>query len=177
MIKVVVFDADKTLWDHSNISALKPPLKILNEDSIEDSNGHRVTLFPDVRETLYELKDMGFYLALATWNIPEKTEAVLSALKLKEYFDLIISREYPFKFIYISHIISMFRLLKKVEIKPNEILFIDDRRVHFGNTWLYVGDVNCLEMWSDVNNHKQIIEKIKTIYNSKKLSEKNYSNA
>lgn len=176
MIKVVVLDADKTLWDHPNISNLKPPLKLVNENSLEDSSGSKVTLFSGVRETLQELKDMGFYLVLATWNIPEKTEIVLSTLKLKNYFDLIVSREYPFKFIYISHIISLLRQSKKVEIKPEEILFVDDRRVHFGNTWLYVGNVNCLEMWGDINNHKQIIEKIKSIYNSEKLSEKNYSN-
>ena len=176
MIKVVVFDADRTLWDHPNISNLKPPLKIISENSIEDSIGNKVTLFPEVRETLRELKDMGFYLALATWNIPEKTELVLNTLKLKDFFDIVISREYPFKFIYISHIISLFRQ-RKIEVKPHEILFIDDRRIHFGNTWLYIGNVNCLEMWNDVNSHKQIIEKIKTIYNSKTISEKNYNNA
>ncbi|MFP3189416.1 MAG: magnesium-dependent phosphatase-1, partial [Sulfolobaceae archaeon] len=46
MIKVVVLDADKTLWDHPNISDLKPPLKLVNENSLEDSSGSKVTLFP-----------------------------------------------------------------------------------------------------------------------------------
>ncbi len=176
MIKLVVFDADKTLWDHHNISLFEEPLKIINQNSIEDSKGNKLTLFPSVRETLQKLKEMGLYLALVTWNFPEKTQLVLKALKLDHFFDLVVSHDYPFKFLYISEIISRFHE-KGINLKPVEFVFIDDRKINFGNTWLYIGNVVCLEMWGDINDHRQIVEKIKTIYNSNEFSEKNYSNA
>ncbi|BFH74473.1 magnesium-dependent phosphatase-1 [Sulfurisphaera javensis] len=161
MIKIVVFDADKTLWDHYNISIFKKPYKLINENSIEDSEGNKLTLFPEVRETLKNIKDMGLLLGLATWNLPEKTDEILSLLGLKEYFDIIVSKDFPFKFIFLIEIINKIRE-KGISIKPDEIMFIDDRRVHFGNTWLYLGNVKCVEIWSDIFHHKQILEKIKS---------------
>ncbi|GAA5418926.1 hypothetical protein Stok01_00882 [Sulfurisphaera tokodaii] len=161
MIKIVVFDADKTLWDHYNISIFKKPYKLINENSIEDSEGNRLTLFPEVRDTLKSLKDMGLFIGLATWNLPEKTYEILDLLKIREYFDIITSKDYPFKFIFIAEIIDKMRE-KGIYLKPDEIMFIDDRRVHFGNTWLYLGNIKCLEMWSDIIHHKQILEKIKS---------------
>lgn len=161
MIKVVVFDADKTLWDHHNISIFKKPYKLVNENSVEDSSGNKLTLFPDVRDTLKKIKDMGIITALATWNLPEKTEEILTLLNLKEYFDIIVSRDFPFKFLYISEIINRVKEMD-ITIRPDEIIFVDDRRVHFGNVWLYLGDIKCLEMWNDIHSHKQILEKIKS---------------
>ncbi|AHC51779.1 magnesium-dependent phosphatase-1 [Sulfolobus acidocaldarius SUSAZ] len=177
MIKLVVFDADKTLWTHSNISIFRPPIRLIDENSVEDSIGNKLRLFENVRETLSEIRQMGLFTAMATWNIPEKTELVLSTLKLKDYFDVIVSNEHPYKFLYIIEIINKLSSLKNVKIKPDEIIFVDDRRSHFGNIWLYVGKVNCLEMWVDVTSYTQLLEKIKTIYKLKEESKKIYNNA
>ena len=160
MIKLVVFDADKTLWDHHNVSIFRKPYKLLDEDSIEDSAGNRLKLFPEVREILKEIKNMGLIIALATWNLPEKIDEILTLLNLKEYFDIIISRDYPFKFLFLIEIINRMKE-KGILLNPEEIVFINDRRDHFGNIWLYLGNVKCLEMWKDIHNHKEILEKIK----------------
>ncbi|TRM82096.1 magnesium-dependent phosphatase-1, partial [Sulfolobus sp. A20-N-F6] len=78
---------------------------------------------------------------------------------LSKYFDVIVARPYPYKFLMISQIIVE---LDKVglKVKPNEILFVDDRRGHFGNVWLYLGDVKCLEMWKDIMGYKDILNMI-----------------
>ncbi len=159
MIKVVVFDADKTLWDHHNISEFEDPLKLLDENTLEDARGRRLNLFPHVRETLRELKQRGLILAVATWNVEEIAKKVFNTLDLSKYFDVIIARPYPYKFLMISQIIVE---LDKVglKVKPNEILFVDDRRGHFGNVWLYLGDVKCLEMWKDIMGYKDILNMI-----------------
>ncbi|NON62588.1 magnesium-dependent phosphatase-1 [Acidianus sp. RZ1] len=156
MIKTVIFDADKTLWDHYNISEFEEPLKVINETQVEDSNGNKLTLFPSVKETLKELKKRGIIVGMATWNFPHKTTAVLKALELEKYFDIIISRDYPFKFIMITEILNNLRYEKNISIKPEEVLFVDDRRIHFGNVWLYLGNVKCVEMWKDIHDHKEI---------------------
>ncbi|QKQ99522.1 magnesium-dependent phosphatase-1 [Metallosphaera tengchongensis] len=159
MIKLVIFDADKTLWDHYNISEFQDPLTLAGRDVVVDSKGRTLSLFPNVRKTLEELRRRGVRLAMATWNFPHKTDKVLKALELYDYFDLIVSRDYPYKFVMISEIIREFRK-RNLNLKPEEILFVDDRRAHFGNVWIYVGKVNCLEMWKDISDHLEIISKV-----------------
>ena len=38
-IKLVVFDADKTLWTHSDISSLILPFKLVSSNILTDANG------------------------------------------------------------------------------------------------------------------------------------------
>ncbi|AWR97598.1 magnesium-dependent phosphatase-1 [Acidianus sulfidivorans JP7] len=159
-IKLVIFDADKTLWDHYNISQFEDPIKVINENEIEDYKGNKLKVFPEVRDTLAELKNRGILIGLATWNFPEKTEKILKILNLYNYFDIIISRDFPYKFIMISEIYNEIKK-KGIKIKPEEIMFIDDRRSHFGNVWLYLGNINCIEMWKDIRNHKEILFMVK----------------
>jgi len=156
-IKVVIFDADKTLWDHYNISEFEEPIKIINRDEIEDIKGRKLKVFPEVRSTLEELKRNNLILGMATWNYPEKTERMLGILNLRRYFDVIVSRDFPFKFIMISEIINELKN-RGISVKPENIMFIDDRRVHFGNVWLYLGKVKCVEMWKDISCHSQILK-------------------
>ena len=164
MLKLVVFDADKTLWDHHNISDFEEPLKLVGTDSVEDSKGNKLTLFPYVREALKEIKSMNLLLGLATWNIPQKTERVLKLLNLWDVFDFIASNDYPYKFLGLTEIIVKARE-RGYRIRPEEIAFFDDRRVHFGNVWLYLGRVNCFEMWTDVKSFKEVVEVVKSLMN------------
>ncbi len=162
MIKAVVFDADKTLWDHHNISIFKEPLTLVNRDSVVDSDGNKLTLFPYVREALKGIKDMGLILGMATWNFPEKTERVLKLLGLWDLFDVVISRDYPYKFLHLSEFILRLRDMG-ITIRPEEIAFFDDRRAHFGNVWLYLGGVKCFEMWKDVKSFEEVLELVRKL--------------
>lgn len=162
MIKAVVFDADKTLWDHHNISEFEEPLRLIDNNTVEDSKGRTLHLFSDVRETLKELKNKGLIVGLATWNIEEKTKKILDILDLTQYFDIIISLQYPYKFLMIGYIIIE-SYKRGISLKPNEILFLDDRRWNFGNIWLYLGDVKCLEVGKDITSYKDIFKIINGI--------------
>ena len=155
MIKVVVFDADKTLWDHHNVLEFEEPLKLVDANTIEDSKGRVLHLYPEVREVLKELKNKGLILGLATWNTEEKIIKILNMLDLIQYFDIIVARTYPYKFLMLSDIIIEIHK-RNIHVKPNEILFLDDRRGHFGNVWLYLGNVKCLEMWKDITRYRDI---------------------
>ncbi len=157
MIRVVVFDADKTLWNHYNISEFVEPLKRISEDEIEDSTGNKLKLFNNVRNSLTELKKRGYILGMATWNIPEKTSVVLKTLELDWLFDEIVSRPFPYKFIMIGDILLNLRK-KGLEVKREEVIFVDDRRVHFGNVWLYLPGVKCFEMWRDIQDHVEVFK-------------------
>lgn len=158
--KLVIFDADKTLWDHHNISEFEEPIKIVSEDEIEDCKGRKLKVFPEVRETLKELKDRGIILALATWNLPEKTEKILKILRLDNFFDVVVSKDFPYKFIMLSEIFVKIKE-RGISVKPEEIIFVDDKRIHFGNVWLYLGNIKCVEMWKDIKTHREILNLIK----------------
>ncbi len=56
MIKLVIFDADKTLWDHYNISEFEEPFSVIDGNVLRDSKGRTLKVFPNVRRTLDELK-------------------------------------------------------------------------------------------------------------------------
>lgn len=159
MIKAVVFDADRTLWDHHNISEFEEPLTLLEKDVLIDAKGRKLRVFQNVRRTLNELKERGLVIGMATWNLSYKTSVVLRKLELDHLFDVVVSRDFPYKFLMLGDFILEMRRRGKT-IRPEEILFVDDRRVHFGNVWIYLGRVNCVEMWKDINDHLEILSKI-----------------
>ncbi|MEM0173529.1 MAG: magnesium-dependent phosphatase-1 [Sulfolobaceae archaeon] len=160
MIKVVIFDADKTLWDHHNISEFEGELIRIDKDTITDSKGNKLKLAEGVRDTLEFLKSMKKIIGMATWNYEEKLIKILTMLEIRDYFDIIISRPYPYKFIMIKEIIRML-IERGIQIKPEEILFVDDRRQHFGYVWLYNGNIKCIEMWKDVKSFNELLDFIK----------------
>jgi magnesium-dependent phosphatase-1 len=162
MIRAVVYDADKTLWDHHNVSEFVEPIKIESQDTVVDSEGRKLVLFPEVKETLGYIKSKGLLLGMATWNFEDKVMRILSLLGIDQYFDVVVARSYPYKFIMLAHFINSLRR-KGIRIRPSEILFVDDRRLHFGNIWYYIGDIKCLEMWKDLKSHKELIGVIESI--------------
>ena len=95
-IQLIVFDLDKTLWDHEDASTLEPPYKRIGEDSIVDSHGRTLSLYPNVRNILKELKSRGLLLAIASWNL-ERVGEILRILDIAKYFDVICIEPHPDK--------------------------------------------------------------------------------
>ena len=69
MVKIVVFDLDSTLWDHIDVSSMKPPFKLLDDNTIIDSIGDKLRLYPCVRKILEKLKNRRYKLSIASWNV------------------------------------------------------------------------------------------------------------
>ncbi|BBD73999.1 magnesium-dependent phosphatase-1 [Sulfodiicoccus acidiphilus] len=162
VIKAVVYDADKTLWNHHNISELVEPMSV-SGDVLVDGRGDRVVVFPGVRDTLKTLRETGIMLGLATWNYESATKRVLSLLDLR--FDVVVSKDYPYKFMMLMEFLIRASQLG-MRIKPDEVLYVDDRRDHFGYIWFHIGKVKCLEMWKDVKEHREILKMIENEPNS-----------
>ena len=47
---VLFFDLDGTLWDHKDVSSLKPPFVRINTNKIRDSEGTIVKRFSKLRQ-------------------------------------------------------------------------------------------------------------------------------
>jgi magnesium-dependent phosphatase-1 len=151
MVKLIVYDVDKTIWDHYNVSEFEPPFKKEN-NSIYDSKGRKLTLFPGVRETLIEVSKYNVFLGLATWNNEKPLYEILDMLGILRFFKYVVARPYPYKSYMLLEIIKELRKAGN-NLKPEEIVYIDDRRIHFGKIWLELGPVKCIEMWKDFKDH------------------------
>jgi magnesium-dependent phosphatase-1 len=65
-IRLVIFDADKTLWTHSDISRLVLPFRLVSRDVITDANGESFQLFDGVRELLEGLESKRVLITMAS---------------------------------------------------------------------------------------------------------------
>ena len=104
-IKCVIFDLDYTLLNH-----------------------YTYRLYDDVVEILSELKSNGYKVALASYNAYAKN--VLKEFDIYDYFDYIEYEDVRYSnWNNIDNKRSMLeRLIKKLNVEAQEILFIDDQR-------------------------------------------------
>lgn len=84
---LLLVDLDKTLWDHDDISQLKPPFKKINGLSIVDSNGVKVSVYSEIVYLVKWAKSNGALTVTLSWNVPEVAIEALKALELTDLFD------------------------------------------------------------------------------------------
>jgi HAD superfamily hydrolase (TIGR01509 family) len=86
-----------------------------------------IRLLPEVKDTLAKVRDRGFMQSVATNKTVTEAERILSELDISDYFDLMtgfLSVEKPK-----PEPDMIFYLLEKLEVKPEETIFIDDTHV------------------------------------------------
>jgi magnesium-dependent phosphatase-1 len=65
-IRLVILDADRTLWDHPDISSLTLPFKKVDKNSLIDAKGEAISLFDGIIDLLKGLKERGLIISLVT---------------------------------------------------------------------------------------------------------------
>lgn len=85
-VRLVVFDCDRTLWDHHNVSELSLPFRRIDDDAVEDADGMQVRLAPGVRQVMEALRRRGILISVASWNRPEAVFAIFEQLRLTPFF-------------------------------------------------------------------------------------------
>jgi magnesium-dependent phosphatase-1 len=125
--KLFVFDLDETLWSVSEglCSLVLPPFQIPRPDRIENDRGFWVELKPGVRSLFEFLKGKGRYISIASRNDPGPTMDLLDALQLSRHLDFPQLAWRP-KTDSIRRIIREIKKRDKVNIKPQEVFFLDD---------------------------------------------------
>jgi magnesium-dependent phosphatase-1 len=140
--KLFILDCDRTLWDGVS-SHLVGALRRSGEDSIVDTLGRRIRLYPTVRETLKRLSDQGDLLSFVSWNA--RGGNLLQVLKL---FGLLPLFQYGSVSLRHSKVRMVSRILQKTRNDRFDqdflqVYFIDDarralRRVSARYPWITV---------------------------------------
>jgi len=157
--KIVFLDLDGTVWSSHDISSQTPPFKRIGSFEIIDSEGLVVRLKPGVIEFLKWAKNVGLKVYSLSWNIPEIACEALEAFGIHELFDGHCIEFHPHKGKMMREAIEKCRL----NVKPCEIVYVDDRRIHLDEIFREVGKIIFIQMNIDVKDFydlKRILERM-----------------
>jgi magnesium-dependent phosphatase-1 len=155
-IRLVILDLDLTLWDHRNVTALVRPFRRIGDDAIEDQSGVRVTLFPGVRTLLDGLRERGLIVACASWNDPRPVEEIFDLLNLGHYFHHKKIEPHPHKQQTIGALFGELAA-SGITLAPDEVLYVDDRRIHLDAIREAVGPVRFLQYGVDIKGLDEVL--------------------
>lgn len=158
-IRLVILDCDRTLWDHRNASDLKLPFTRLDNDSVQDSAGVVVRLFPGARQLLDTLREQRVLISIASWNVPEPVFAIFDLLGLTDYFVRPKVDPDPHKD---RTIAATLRELahEGIALRPEEVLFVDDKPSHLEEVRAALGPVRTLQAGVQVGDLREILHHI-----------------
>ena len=154
--RILFIDLDGTVWNCLDISLLTPPFTRINENEIIDSSGVIVKLFPKVRDFLKWAKNAGLYVASLSWNIREIAVEALKAFNIYELFDNHYIEFHPHKGIVMKKAINEIKTIIRYEVKPCNIVYIDDRTIHLDEVKREVGNVVFIHMWKNFKDYDEV---------------------
>lgn len=165
MVKLVVFDADETLWsvERGFASTLVLPLRKVDDDVVVDAAGVRVRLFPGVRGLLEELKRRGVLVSLASANDeePNKVEMLLELFGIREYF-LFPQVCWERKSRSVRKIVELVRGMG-VDLEFSEVLFVDDSEYNILDVKGGCPGVKTLQVGRDIAGVAQLLRELDSL--------------
>ncbi len=160
MIKLLVLDLDGTVWDHPDASSLQPPYTKLDDDVAVDSRGTRVTLTKGVRWFLEKVYGK-VALAVCSWNKWDNAFELLKIFDLHKFFGYLGIEPHPHKYLVFEKIIEWYKSEYGRSIRAEEILYVDDRRIHLDEIYEHIGNVRFVQMGVDVRDFYELYELVK----------------
>nr|MDO8063845.1 magnesium-dependent phosphatase-1 [Candidatus Freyrarchaeum guaymaensis] len=163
VIKLVIFDADETLWSVSEgyASTLVLPLRRVGDDLVVDAYGVRVRLFSGVRELLEELRRRGVIVSLVSANDeePNKVRLLLEAFGIDRYFAF-PQVNWRRKSENVRRVVELVRSRLGFEVSFDEVLFLDDSPFNIEDVRSRCPGVKTIQVGLDVRDVGEVLEKI-----------------
>ncbi|RFA98515.1 magnesium-dependent phosphatase-1 [Pyrobaculum aerophilum] len=154
---LIALDLDGTVWDHHDISSLYPPFKRVSPLKIQDSRGAEVTLRKHVRDFLQWARNSGHIITTLSWNDFQVAYQALRAFEIDAYFHYLVIEPHPRKDKMLYYLLRRIKAERGVEIKPQDIVYIDDRDIHIREIWENIGPVRFIQFGIDVKCFLEII--------------------
>ena len=152
---LLLLDLDGTLWDHLDVSALKPPFKLVQPGVIADSNGAHLRIYRYMIELAVWARRSGGIVASLSWNVPYNALEALRTLRVDSVFDYHLIEPHPWKGRILSKFLSMLYMERRIAIPPGRIIYFDDRDIHLDDIRRAVGPVNYVKSNSDCKNFEE----------------------
>ncbi len=159
MIKLLVLDLDGTIWDHLDASSLTPPYTKIGEDIVVDSRGTRVALRRGARWFLAKVYGR-IALAVASWNEWSKAYELLRVFGLDHYFGYLGIEPHPNKYLVLEKILKWYKHTYDETLHPDEILYVDDRRIHLEDIYRHIGKIRFLQMRVDIRDFYELYRRL-----------------
>lgn len=155
-VKLVILDLDRTLWDYHNVTELRAPFTAIDAQTVADATGVQVRLQPGARELLDTLRERGILISIASWNEPAPAFAILEALRLRDYFVHPKVEFHPYKERMVSDLVRELSA-EGIHVRPEEILYVDDRALHFRRVRQAVGPIQTLQAGVEIRDPRDVI--------------------
>jgi len=153
-------DLDGTVWDHKDISALKPPFKRISQDTIVDDNNIRVTLNTEVIDLIKWALDNNALVSTLSWNNPLKAYKALKAFELLSLFHYLAIENTPRKDKMIEKLLENIEREQGIKFTSDKIVYIDDRDIHIQDIYRNIGRILFLHYLKDVHTKEEAINLI-----------------
>ncbi len=138
---VLALDLDGTVWNHHDISRLKPPFHSLTSGKIVDADGVVVTLNHGVGAVISAAESVDYVIASLSWNNPEIATEALKSFGLYERFHYHCIHPLPTKHKCLKELLDQIREETGVILDPGDVVYVDDRPIHVADISSYVGNV------------------------------------
>ncbi len=152
---ILFLDLDGTLWDHKDISSLKPPFAKVNESKIEDSRGVEVKLHEVSLKLLRWAKKRGAITSTLSWNVPEIAMEAIKAFGIDKEFDYFIIDPTPYKGRAALRLLQRLKDERGCVPPPCGIVYIDDRDIHIAEVKEKLGDIVFFTIWKDFRSFEE----------------------
>lgn len=163
MIRLVVFDADETLWsiEEGYASTLVLPLRKVDDDLVVDALDVSVQLLPGVRRLLDELSRRGVIISLVSANDeePNKVEMLLELFGIRDYFSF-PQVNWQRKSRNVRRIVELVREKMGVDLDFAEVLFVDDSEFNVMDVKGGCPGVRVLQVGRDIPSITLLLEKL-----------------
>ncbi len=157
-VVLIALDLDGTVWDHLDISSLYPPFKRVGPLTIADSRGVVVNLRPRLRYFLQWAWGAGHILTTLSWNDFDVAYQALRAFELDGYFHYLAIEPHPRKDKMLYRVLRQIREERGVEIRPSDVVYVDDRDIHIREIWENIGPVRFFQFGKDVRCFTELVE-------------------
>ena len=157
-IRLVIFDCDRTLWSHEDVSSLRLPFHRIDDETVADAQGIPVRLFPEVRAVLERLRHGGVICSIASWNRPEPVFSVFDLLDLRRFFTHPKVEFHPNKDRMVRALLDELRD-EGHEFRPEEILFVDDRARNLDAVRSAIGPIQTLQPGVDFADFREVLRR------------------
>lgn len=162
---LLLLDLDGTMWDHLDVSALRPPFRMVEQGVIVDSNGVRVTLYSYMVKLALWARTRGALVASLSWNVPYNALEALRAFCIDGVFDYHLIEPHPWKGRVLARFLRTLWRERRLRIPPERIVYFDDRDIHLDDIREVVGPVRYVRSHVDCRSFEDCSKLIKSLIN------------